>query len=167
MLLLRILALLLSAAGIKAVGIILVDREGRFLMNHRWQRVREEDRDEFHHPARPYLRGRWAILAGYIERGETPEESALREIHEETGFEPERLHLVVRSTWPRPVYLFAAGVPLAAGELQLGEGQEHRLVTLDEVSGLSPRIPLLRPVFRAFAGTPAYEASLRDARENR
>src|SRR3970282_1939801 len=102
MLLLRILALLLSAAGIKAVGIILVDREGRFLVNHRWKRVRKEDRDEFHHPARPYLRGRWAILAGYIERGETPEETALREIHEETGFEPERLHLVVRSTSPRP-----------------------------------------------------------------
>jgi 8-oxo-dGTP pyrophosphatase MutT (NUDIX family) len=164
MLLLRFLAHLLSLLGIKAVGIILVDREGRFLVNHRWKRIRKEATDEFHHPARPYLRGRWAILAGYIERGETPKETALREMREETGFAPERLHLVVRSDWPRPVYLYAAGVPLPADELRVGEGQEHRLVGLDEVSGLSPRVHLLLPVLRAFARTAAYDACLRDAR---
>lgn len=164
MLLLRSLAHVLSLLGIKAVGIILVDREGRFLLNHRWKRIREKDTDEFHHPARPYLRGRWAIIAGYIERGETPKETALREIREETGLEPERLHLVVRSTWPRPVYLYAAGVPLPADELHLGEGQEHRLVSLDEISRLSPRVHLLHPVLRAFARTAAYQASLQDAR---
>jgi 8-oxo-dGTP pyrophosphatase MutT (NUDIX family) len=164
MLLLRTLAHLLSLLGIKAVGIILVDREGRFLVNHRWKRIRKEHTDEFHHPARPYLRGRWAIIAGYIERGETPEETALREMREETGFEPERLHLVVRSDWPRPVYLYAAGVPLPADELRVGEGQEHRLVGLDEVSGLSPRVHLLRSVLRAFTRTVAYDACLRDAR---
>jgi 8-oxo-dGTP pyrophosphatase MutT (NUDIX family) len=163
-LLLRSLARLLSLLGIKAVGIILVDGEGRFLVNHRWKRVRKEDTDEFHHPARPFLRGRWAILAGYIERGETPEETALREIEEETGFRPRRLHLVVRSGWPRPVYLFAAGVPAAAGDLVLGEGQEHRFVTAADVPSLSPRIPLLRPVLRAFARTPAFAACLEDAR---
>lgn len=161
--LLPFLARLLSLIGIKAVGIILVDGEGRFLVNHRWKRVRKEDTDEFHHPARPFLRGRWAILAGYIERGETPEETALREIFEETGYRPSRLHLVVRSGWPRPVYLFAAGVPPAAGDLVLGEGQEHRFVTTEETSTLSPRVPLLRPVLRAFARTPAFEACLADA----
>src|SRR3970282_2300567 len=119
MLLLRILALLLSAAGIKAVGILLMDREGRFLVTHRWKRVRKGDRDEFHHPARPFLRGRWAILAGYIERGETPEKTALREVLEETGLEPQRLHLVVRAAWPRPVYLYAAGVQATADKLAL------------------------------------------------
>jgi 8-oxo-dGTP pyrophosphatase MutT (NUDIX family) len=164
MLLLRSLAHLLSLTGIKAVGIILVDRDGRFLVNHRWKRVRKEDTDEFHHPARPFLRGRWAILAGYIERGETPEQTARREIREETGFEPERLHLVVRSGWPRPVYLFAAGVPAAAGELVLGEGQEHRFVSSAEVPKLSPRVPLLRSVLRAFARTVAFESCLEDAR---
>lgn len=164
MLLLRSLAHLLSLIGIKAVGIILVDSDGRFLVNHRWERVRKEDTDEFHHPARPFLRGRWAILAGYIERGETPEQTALREIREETGFEPARLHLVVRSGWPRPVYLFAAGVPATAGELVLGEGQEHRFVSSAEVSQLSPRVPLLRSVLRAFARTAAFESCLEDAR---
>src|SRR4030067_58574 len=50
-------------------------------------------------------------------------------------------------------------------ELRLGEGIEHRLVTPDEVPALHPRAPLLRAVLRAFAGTRAYEACLRDARQ--
>jgi hypothetical protein len=62
------------------------------------------------------------------------------------------------------VYLFAAGVPAAAGDLVLGEGQEHRFVTVEEVSALSPRVPLLRSVLRAFARTPAFGSCLEDAR---
>ncbi len=163
MLLLRLLAVTLAFAGIRGVGIILVDGHGRFLVNRRARGVKVQD--EFHHPARPYLAGRWAILAGYIERGETPEETARRELGEEIGHVPERLHLVTRATWPRPVYLYAAGLRLPLEELHLGEGLEHRLVTLAEAASLSPRIPLLAPVLRAFAATPAYEACLRDARE--
>jgi 8-oxo-dGTP pyrophosphatase MutT (NUDIX family) len=163
MLLLRALAVALAFAGIRGVGVILVDREGRFLVNHRARGVK--DQDEFRHPARPYLAGRWAILAGYIERGEEPEETARRELGEEIGHVPERLHLVVSATWPRPVCLYAAGLRLPLEELRLGEGIEHRLVTAKEAAVLSPRIPLLAPVLRAFAGTPAYEACLRDARK--
>src|SRR3970282_1870099 len=47
----------------------------------------------------------------------------------------------------------------------LAGGIEHRLVTPDEVPALHPRAPLLRAVLRAFAGTRAYEACLRDARK--
>ena len=163
MLLLRALAVALSIAGIKGVGVILVDGRGRFLVNHRARGVKAQD--EFHHPARPYLAGRWAILAGYIERGEKPEETARRELGEEIGHVPERLRLVTRATWPRPVYLYAAGLRQPLEALRLGEGWEHRLVTAEEAASLSPRIPLLAPVLRAFAATPAYEACLADARE--
>ena len=163
MLLLRALAVALALAGIRGVCVILVDREGRFLVNHRARGVK--DQDEFRHPARPYLAGRWAILAGYIERGERPEETARRELGEEIGHVPARLHLVVSATWPRPVHLYAAGLRLPLEELRLGEGWEHRLVTAKEAASLSPRIPLLAPVLRAFAGTRAYEACLRDARK--
>jgi 8-oxo-dGTP pyrophosphatase MutT (NUDIX family) len=162
-LLLRALAVLLSALGIKAVGIILVDGEGRFLVNQRERLSRKKKQDEFRHPARAYLRGRWAIIAGYIERGETPEQTAARELLEETGRSVERLHLVVRVTRPRPVYLFAAGIREPAESLHLGEGTEHRFVTLDEAAKLSPRIALLRPVLSAFARTDVYRACLRDA----
>src|SRR3972149_3155706 len=106
MLLLRALAVALALAGIRGVGVILVDREGRFLVNHRARGVK--DQDEFRHPARPYLAGRWAILAGYIERGERPEETARRELGEEIGHGPERLHLVVSATRPRTVHPYGA-----------------------------------------------------------
>jgi 8-oxo-dGTP pyrophosphatase MutT (NUDIX family) len=166
MLFLRSLALLLSLTGIRGVGIILVDREGRFLVNLRARHAVEPD-DRAQRPARAFLSQRWAILAGAIERGEAPQETALREVREETGHVVARLHPVVSVSWPRTVHLYSAGLTVPLEELYLGEGMEHRLVTLEEIPALQPRAPLLRAVLRAFAGTPAYQASLRDAGETR
>ena len=161
---LRFLAVALACAGIRGVGIILVDREGRFLVNHRAPHpVEPEDRAQ--RPARAFLSQRWAILAGAIECGEAPQETALREVQEETGHAVARLHPAVRVSWPRTVHLYGASLPAPLEELHLGEGIEHRLVTPDEVPALHPRAPLLRAVLRAFAGTRAYEACLRDARK--
>jgi 8-oxo-dGTP pyrophosphatase MutT (NUDIX family) len=159
---LRLLAAALALAGISGVGIILVDHRGRFLLNLRGRRSSKPDVGQ--RPARAILAERWAILGGMIESGETPQEAALREVREETGHPAPRLHLVVRVTWPRPVYLYAAGLAVPPEDVRLGEGLEHRFVTLNEVSRLSPRAPLLRPVLRAFAATAAYRACLRDAR---
>jgi len=161
MLFLRLLAAALALAGIKGIGIILVDARGRFLLNLRGRRSSKPDVAQ--RPARAILAERWAILGGIIDSRETPEEAALREVREEIGHPVQRLHLVVRATWPRPVYLYAAGLAVPPEDVLLGEGVEHRLVTLDEVSRLSPRAPLLRPVLRAFTGTAAYQACLRDA----
>ena len=166
MLFLRLLAVALAFAGVRGVGIILVDREGRFLVNHRAPHpVEPEDRAQ--RPARAFLSQRWAILAGAIERGEAPRETALREVREETGHVVARLHPVVSVSWPRTVHLYGAGLTVPLEELHLGEGMEHRLVTLEEVPALQPRAPLLRAVLRAFADTPSYQACLRDARETR
>lgn len=152
MLFLRLLAHALSMGGVNGVGIILVDDRGRFLVN---LRVDEPE---------VALPGRWAILAGAIEPGETPEQAALREIEEEIGYPARRLHPVVHVTWPRPVYLYGAGMPVPPERIELGEGLAHRFITPEEVSELSPRAPLLRPVLRAFAGTAAYRQCLADAR---
>jgi 8-oxo-dGTP pyrophosphatase MutT (NUDIX family) len=162
MLFLRLLAAALAAAGVRGVGIILLDARGRFLLNLRGHRTSKPDVSQ--RRARAILANRWAILGGGILPGETPEEAALREIREETGHSVSRLHPVVHVSWPRPVYLYGAALPVPAEDVLVGEGVEHRFVTLDEVSRLSPRAPLLRPVLRAFAGTAAYRACLQDAR---
>ena len=153
MLFLRLLARGLSLAGVKGVGIILVDARGRFLLN---LRVAEPE---------VALPGRWAILAGAIEPGETPEEAALREVREEIGHPLRRIHPIVHVSWPRRVYLYGAGLPVAAEDVRLGEGVEHRLLTLEDVTGLSPRAPLLRPVLSAFRRTASYRACLQDAHQ--
>jgi 8-oxo-dGTP pyrophosphatase MutT (NUDIX family) len=162
MLFLRLLTAALALVGVRGIGVILVDDRGRFLLNLRGRRSSKPDVRQ--RLARTILARRWAILGGMIDPHETPKEAALREVREETGHTAQRLHLLVRVSWPRPVYLYAAGLPVPPEDIRLGEGMEHRFVTLDEVSCLSPRAPLLRPVLRAFAGTAAYQACLRDAR---
>ena len=159
---LRLLAATLALVGVHGVGIILVDAHGRVLLNLRGRRASKPEVGQ--RRARGILASRWAILGGGIQPGEDPAQAALREIREETGGDVPRRHPVVRVSWPRPVHLYAAGLSVAAEEIVLGEGVEHRFVALDEVSGLSPRAPLLRPVLRAFAASDAYQACLRDAR---
>lgn len=162
MLFLRLLAAALSLAGVKGIGVILVDGQGRLLLNLRGRRSSKPDVAQ--RRARAILARRWSILGGNIEAGESPEHAALREIREETGHPPRRLHPVVRVSWPRPVYLYGASLPVPSEDVRLGEGVEHRWLALEEVSRLSPRAPLLLPVLRAFADTAAYRACLADAR---
>ena len=42
----------------------------------------------------PWMPGRWNLPGGMAERGETPEEAAIREAQEETGMIPEDLELL-------------------------------------------------------------------------
>ncbi|MBC8089621.1 MAG: NUDIX domain-containing protein [Phycisphaerae bacterium] len=64
--------------------------------------------------------GAWEIVHGRIERGEKPEQAALREVFEETGLEPLRLYSITVNSFylhqTGTVYLalvFAAVVPAA------------------------------------------------------
>ncbi|GAA4750046.1 NUDIX hydrolase [Gordonia alkaliphila] len=55
-----------------AASVVLVDEDGRVLLVKRG-----------HDPQR----GRWSVPGGHVEPGETFEEAAVREVHEETGLE--------------------------------------------------------------------------------
>jgi hypothetical protein len=68
---------LMDVAERKVVTCIL-RRQGRLLLLKRSQKVGTNQ-------------GRWAAVSGYIERGERPEDTALKEIAEETGIRSARL----------------------------------------------------------------------------
>jgi len=62
-----------------SAGVILVDGEGRILLE-----LRQQDD--------PLYPNRWGIVGGMAEDGESPEQAALREAREETGLELDALH---------------------------------------------------------------------------
>jgi 8-oxo-dGTP pyrophosphatase MutT (NUDIX family) len=62
----------------KKVVTCLLHRKGKILMLKRSQKVGTN-------------KGKWAAVSGFIERGERPEETALKEIAEETGISTARL----------------------------------------------------------------------------
>lgn len=55
----------------KIAGTIIRDKEGRYLL------VQE---------TRPDIYGRWGLPAGHVDEGETPQQAAIRETLEETGY---------------------------------------------------------------------------------
>jgi ADP-ribose pyrophosphatase len=74
------------------------------------------------------------LPGGLIDKGETPEAAALRELREETGFEPSKLELL--GTYPadalstRTRHAFLATGCRKAGELELDPGEFVELVEI-------------------------------------
>jgi lipoyl(octanoyl) transferase len=110
----------------------------------------------------PERGGFWQILTGRIERGESPLQTAAREVHEETGFSP-RLDEIRDLRYvhgfaiaERMPPLFAEETAFAArvsGEPRLSdEHDEHRWCTPEEALRLLPFAGLRRAVRLAQAG---------------
>jgi len=92
----------------------LVDRDGSVLLVRR------------RYPPR---RGHWCLPAGFVEVGESPSESAVREVSEETGLDVEITELI--DCWasdedPRtPVVSFAFAARVTGGALEPGDDAEE------------------------------------------
>jgi ADP-ribose pyrophosphatase YjhB (NUDIX family) len=77
----------------------------------------------------PPREGYWCLPAGFVEVGESPGESAVREVREETGLDVEITGLI--DSWaseedPRtPVVSFAFAARVVGGELQPGDDAEE------------------------------------------
>ena len=48
---------------------------------------------------------RWSVLAGFVEPGETPEQTVVREVWEEAGVKVEKVAYVKSQPWPMPMAL--------------------------------------------------------------
>lgn len=58
---------------------------------------------------------RWSVLAGFVEPGESPEQTVVREVREESGVKVEKVAYVKSQPWPMPMALmigFRAYAPL-------------------------------------------------------
>jgi NAD+ diphosphatase len=93
--------------------------------------------------------GRFSVLAGFVEPGETLEEAVRREVLEESGVEVDHAAYVGSQPWPFPSSLmvgFAASA--AGGEPRVGDGElaEVRWFERDEVmAAAEDRSELLLP----------------------
>jgi NAD+ diphosphatase len=68
--------------------------------------------------------GRFSLLAGYVEPGETLEEAVRREIHEESGVELAEVSYIASQPWPFPSSLMLGFSAIAAGgEPAPGDGE--------------------------------------------
>ena len=119
------------ARGSRGALLLLVRADGAVLLQHR------DDIPTIDYP------GRWAVPGGAIEAGETPEQAAVREIAEETGYRiaQSALKLIaVRSDdrYGVPVqrHFFWAAYDGQQPVLCL-EGQEMRWLFRDETTALS------------------------------
>jgi NAD+ diphosphatase len=76
----------------------------------------------------------FGIVAGFLEKGETPEEAILREVTEELGLEGEIISFVGYYSFIERNQLILAFHVQAQGEIQMGEELEQvKLVPIDKV----------------------------------
>lgn len=82
-----------------------------------------------------WVPGRWSVLAGFVEPGETPEQAVVREVHEETGVRVRSCQYLASQPWPFPGSLMLGYI--AEGEPDLprtdGELEDARWFTREEV----------------------------------
>lgn len=81
--------------------------------------------------------GRWSVVAGFVEPGETLAQAVVREVAEETGVRVEAVHYADDQPWPFPLALmlgFFADAPGDAPDPVVGdELEDARWFSLEEV----------------------------------
>lgn len=116
---------------------IVLDPHERVLLNLR------DDKPNILYP------NHWAILGGQVEDGESPEETARRELSEEVGLLVEKLvhcYLVIDRDGDRHlVYVFVTRTTAVISDLALTEGQALGFFAYEEIGGLQ-LTPFVRQV---------------------
>src|SRR4029079_10466296 len=144
-----------------SAGVILVDRRGGVLMQ-----LRDDD------PAIMFP-NHWGLTGGASHDGETPEQTARREVAEETGLELGRMEpfrayyfaetgarsgakrTAAKARADYEVYVYHAACATPATELTCGEGRELRFFLPEELEALDIAYNH-RDVLSDFFASPAY-----------
>lgn len=98
--------------------------------------------------------GRYSLVAGFVDFGESLEECALREIREETGIIAENIRYVGSQNWPFPAQLMAGFVAdYAGGEIVVdkNELEDARWFSVEALPTLPPSRSIARWIIDTFA----------------
>ncbi len=106
--------------------------------------------------------GRYSVLAGFVEPGESLEECVQREIMEEVGIRVQNIRYVASQPWPFPNSLMLGfTAEYASGELVLEEAEidDARWFAADDLPSLPPKLSIARRLIDSFVtsetGSPA------------
>jgi len=97
--------------------------------------------------------GRYSVIAGFVEAGETLEECVRREVGEETGVLVDSIRYFGSQPWPFPNSLMIGfTAEYAGGEIILGDGEiaDAQWFAPDALPQLPPRISIARQMIDAF-----------------
>jgi len=97
--------------------------------------------------------GRYSLVAGFLDFGESLEECAIREVREETGIEICNVRYVGSQNWPFPAQLMAGFVAdYAAGDVCVDphELEDARWFPVDDLPGLPTRRSIARWIIENF-----------------
>lgn len=97
--------------------------------------------------------GRYSVLAGYVEPGESLEECAAREVCEEVGVNLRHIRYFGSQPWPFPNSLMIGfTAEYAGGEIKLEESElaDARWFTADDLPGIPPPFTIARKLIDWF-----------------
>jgi 8-oxo-dGTP diphosphatase len=125
-----------ASPAVAAGAVIIANNTGRILLQLR----------------APYLSagGKWSLVGGGVEPGESPERAMFREIAEETGAalegKPQYLHTYEKKDFKYHSYLLR--IPEEFEPVGNQESAEHRWVDIDDLPeplhpGMKPLIPII------------------------
>ena len=98
--------------------------------------------------------GRYSLVAGFLDFGESLEECAIREVREETGIEIANVRYVGSQNWPFPAQLMAGFVADYAGSeitVDRAELEDARWFAVNALPLLPPRRSIARHIIDTFA----------------
>jgi 8-oxo-dGTP diphosphatase len=139
----------------RGAAVILMDPGGRVLLQQRDDSV----------PPAGY--GRWALAGGHMEGDESPRETALREFHEETGVQLQRMRFFRTFSTESPadpavtheLHVFFADDEVPEHEIEVNEGLAFRYWSPDETRSL-PMNPSPRAILDTFFAHDQYLGTL-------